>query len=299
MPPSLQAVVAWETLDGERGSFVDAMLADRHSDLLFSSRLRADPTEVVNFLLEHQSTNDPTMPLRALSYQVRIWGRFVKEHPRAWLPPVFAVLVSHVRGGWTAPRTFEDLFAPGVMALSGVAALVPRFSMIVVDVTQLSNDDLAARSLGAFQKLALWLLRDARDPVHPLGSFDFWIPSMLELSRTRLDLDRLNVLLTYMFQVIDPMHLDELRAKLRKLGTYAEEVAMTIAEHLHEEGRKKGHEEGHKEGRIATLRNLLIFKFQALGVEDEARLQAASPEMIDRYLRRLLTSDSLAAVFED
>jgi predicted transposase YdaD len=176
MPPSLQAVVAWETMDGERGSFVDAMLADRHSDLL---------------------------------------------------------------------------------------------------------------------------LRDARDPVQPLGSFDFWIPSMLELSRTRLDLDRLNVLLTYMFQVIDPMHLEELRAKLRQLGSHAEEVAMTIAEHLHEEGRKKGHEEGHKEGRIATLRNLLIFKFQALGTEDEARLQAATPEVIDRYFQRLLTSDSIADVFKD
>jgi len=126
---------------------------------------------------------------------------------------------------------------------------------------------------------------------------------MLELSRTRLDLDRLNVLLTYMFQVIDPMHLEELRAKLRQLCSNAEEVAMTIAEHLHEEGRKKGHEEGHKEGRregrIATLRNLLIFKFQALSIEDEARLQAATPEMIDRYLQRLLTCDSLAAVLAD
>jgi len=118
---------------------------------------------------------------------------------------------------------------------------------------------------------------------------------MLELSRTRVGLDRLNVLITYMFQVIDPMHLEELHAKLRQLGSPAEEVAMTIAEHLHEEGRKKGHEEG----RIATLRNLLVFKFQVLGTEDEARLQAATPEMLDRYLQRLLTSDSLAAVFED
>jgi hypothetical protein len=148
------------------------MLADQHSDLLFSAQLRTDTSEKVYFLLEHQSTTDPTVPLRALSYQVRIWHRFVKEHSKAWLPPVFAVLVSHVRGGWTAPRAFEDLFDPDVMALSGIAALVPRFSMIVVDLAQLSNDDLAGRQLGAFQKLALWLSRDARDPVHPLASFD-------------------------------------------------------------------------------------------------------------------------------
>ena len=154
------------------------------------------------------------------------------------------------------------------------------------------------RRLDNPELLIVLLLRDAREPVQPLASFDFWIPSMLELSRTRLGLDRLNVLLTYMFQVIDPMHLEELRAKLRQLGSHTEEVAMTIAEHLHEEGRKKGHEEGRKEGRIATLRNLLIFKFQALSTEDEARLQAASPETIDRYFQRLLTCDSLAAVFE-
>jgi len=110
---------------------------------------------------------------------------------------------------------------------------------------------------------------------------------VLELGRTRSGLDRFHVLITYLFQVIDPMHLDALRAKLCKLGSHTEEVAMTIAEYFHEEGR------------IATLRSLLVFKFQAFGAEYEARLQAATPEAIDRYLRRLLTADSLAAVFED
>src|SRR5437868_2684538 len=163
MPPAVRAMVAWETLAGERGSFIDAMLADHHGDLMFSAGLRTDPSKVVHFVLEHQSTGDPTMPLRMLSYQVRLWGRCVKEQSGAWLPPAFAVLVSHVLGGWTDPRAFEELFDPEVMAISEVAGLVPRFSMIVEDLTQQLNDELATRSLGAFQKLALWLLRDARD----------------------------------------------------------------------------------------------------------------------------------------
>jgi hypothetical protein len=54
--------------------------------------------------------------------------------------------------------------------------------MIVEDLMRRSNADLAARSLGSFQKLALWLLRDARAPARLLDSFDFWIPSMLEVS---------------------------------------------------------------------------------------------------------------------
>jgi predicted transposase/invertase (TIGR01784 family) len=99
VPPAVGAVVAWETLAGERGSFVDPSLADQHSDLLFSAQLRGDAAARMYFLLEHQSTTDATMPLRVLSYDVRIWERYVREQPKAWLPPVVAVLVSHVRAG--------------------------------------------------------------------------------------------------------------------------------------------------------------------------------------------------------
>jgi hypothetical protein len=49
--------------------------------------------------------------------------------------------------------------------------------MIVDDLAQLSNADLAERPLPAFPKLALWLLRDARDSARLLDSFDAWIPS--------------------------------------------------------------------------------------------------------------------------
>lgn len=307
LPRAIRDAVVWETLDHQRGSFVDSRLADQHSDLLFSAQLRTGEPGLVYFLLEHQSTSDPQLPQRTLSYQSRIWDRFVNEHPRKRLAPVIVVLVSHVPGGWTAARTFEDLFDPEVMALTGLAALIPRYSMIVEDLTQLSNADLAARSMGAFQKLALWLLRDARDPERLLDSFDAWAPEMLKLGRTRAGRDNFAVLITYMFRVIDPVNLDRLRAKLHELGSRSEEVAMTIAEYLHEQGRqkgraegiKKGRVEGRKEGRIAALRSLLVLKFHTISAKYEARLQAASSEAIDRYLQRLLTANSLAAVFKD
>ena len=53
--------------------------------------------------------------------------------------------------------------------------------MIIEDLMPLSNDDLAARPLAPFQKLALWLLRDARDSARLLDSFDAWRPAMLEV----------------------------------------------------------------------------------------------------------------------
>ncbi|HEX7840929.1 MAG TPA: hypothetical protein VF469_25805 [Kofleriaceae bacterium] len=172
-----------------------------------------------------------------------------------------------------------------------------------------TNDDLQARSLGAFQKLALWLLRDARDSRRLLDGFTAWIGVFAEAERAPSGIDAIATLLTYLFRIVDPVHHDELHAKIRQLGPHAEEITMTIAEQWHEEGRKeglaKGREEGlakgRNQGRIAALRSLLVAKFgsQMLDANYEARLGAATPAAIDHYLQRVLNADSLAAVFED
>ena len=89
------------------------------------------------------------------------------------------------------------------------------------------------------------------------------------------------------------MHRDALRAKIRLLGPRAEEISMTIAEQLHEEGRE--------EGRVVALRAVLVSRFgsQALDATCDARLRVATAAAIDRYLQRVGVVDSLAAVFED
>ena len=303
VPAAIRDAIDWSSLRSEPGAFIDRVLADRHNDLLFSALLRTGEPRRVFLLLEHQSTSDSDLPRRVLSYQAQIWERFRKEHPAAPLPPVLAVLVSHVPGGWTAPRSLDELFDPSVLALPGLAALVPRFSMLALDLAHQSNADLAARALPAPQQLVLWLLRDARNPPRLLANFEAWRPALVETGRGRAGLDRLAVLIEYMFRVVDRLTWDALHAKLRTLGTSTEDIAMTIAEHLHAEGLaeglEKGLERGRSEGRLDTLRRQLVLKFQALDAAAEARLQAATAEAIDRYLERVLTADSLAAVLGD
>lgn len=291
LPPAVRDAIAWETLNDASGSFVDGALADRHGDLLFVAQSRTGTPAPVYLLLEHQSTADPSMPLRVLSYQIRIWNRFHKEQPGTPLPPIISVLVSHAPGGWRAACSFEELLDPALLEIPELTSLVPRCSMIVDDLAARSDDDLQARALAPFQRLALWLLRDARDPERLLAGFDAWSPTILEAGRPRSGLEAITVLIHYLFQVLDPMYFDAFRAKLDKLGARSKEIAMTIAEYLEEKGRH--------EGRVAMLRSLLVYKFQALDADAEARLQAAPPEALERYLRRALAAGSLAAVFED
>ncbi len=296
LPSALCAAIAWDTLTGEPGSFVDPTLADHHSDLLFSARTRAGDALLVHLLLEHQSTGDPVMPLRTLAYETRIWHRFHKDHPGERLPPIIAVIISHVPGGWTEARSFDDLFEPSVMAIPGLLALVPRFSLIIADLSPLSNEDLKARSLAAFQKLALWLLRDARDPVRLLESFGTWASTLIEVQQAPSGIDAFSLLLTYMFRVVGKANQSNLQARIRQMNQHTEETEMSIADAFVEEGRVVGL----MQGQCAALRSQLIFKFhlQSLDERYEARLKAATPEAIDRYLQRVLVVDSLAAVFE-
>jgi Putative transposase, YhgA-like len=287
---ALREAIAWDTLKGESGSFVDAVLVNRHSDLLFSAQLRSHGAGAIQFLIEHQSTSDPGLPLRALTYQTQIWTRHRKEEPRTQLlPPIVVVIVSHVPGGWTASRSFADMFHRDALAILGVVELIPLFSLIVVDLARQSDDELQAWRAGAFQKLALWLLRDARDPVRLLQSFDAWIPTMLSLTRSDDGIAALNTLVSYLFRVVDAVRHVDLRVKLRLFGPPTEQASMTITEIWYDQGR------------IAALRSLLVYKFKlpALDGNYELTMLGATSEMIGRYLERVLTADSLAAVFED
>jgi hypothetical protein len=70
-----------------------------------------------------------------------------------------------------------------------------------------------------------------------------------------------------------------------------------------DEGMKKGIEEGIKKGRKAgeraLVRKQLILRFGELPADVERRLERASVARLERWAERLLTADSLAAVFAD
>ena len=73
-----------------------------------------------------------------------------------------------------------------------------------------------------------------------------------------------------------------------------QEVELTWAEKLRQEGREEGLQEGLVEGKRQTLKRQLAAKFGALPNRVEASIDAlASVEELDRYLDRVLTAGSL------
>jgi hypothetical protein len=295
LPADLAAAIAWDTLSLRPGSFVDEQLDDTHTDLLFS--VDAGGTEVLVYvLLEHQSKVDPQMPTRMHEYVVQIWAKFRGDHSTRHQPPVIPIVLSHAPGGWTEPTTLWDFVDPHPTTLPGLAPFVPSFSILVHDFSEWTDDEIKRRVLAAFPRLALWALRDARDPDRLVANLQRWAATLLETAKSPSGMRALAQLVRYVWLVLDPGRYRQFRATLRQLAPDVEEAVMTILEELREEGRKEGRKEGLVEGAQGMLLKQLRHKFGALTEAQIHRLRQADEATLDSYAERVMTADSIEAV---
>ena len=116
LPQVIINALIWATLKRRDRSFIDNRLRGSESDLLFEV-LRKDDREPawVYVLLEHQSTPDFWLRLRALKYCIRIWEEDRKLYPaEEYLRPIVPLVLYQGTRGWTPACEFAELFAPAV-----------------------------------------------------------------------------------------------------------------------------------------------------------------------------------------
>jgi hypothetical protein len=204
------------------GSFVDAELAQVHTDLLFE--VHAPQGHLFLYtLFEHQSQGYRRMPLRVYTYLDRIWTRYDYDHAQGPLPPILPIVVSHVPGGWHDPTHFHELFDRRLFTeFPLLAEHVPSFRFALDDLWQLDDDTLDARPLADFAKLAFYLLRDGRAG-RVLAAMHRWVHILVRLSREALE-----ATLQYIAALSerDLVIWDDFRANLRALAPAAEEEIM-------------------------------------------------------------------------
>jgi len=101
----------------------------------------------------------------------------------------------------------------------------------------------------------------------------------------------------YFALVSESVPFEVFRAKILEQLPGTEEIAMSTT--WFEDQQEKALSKGRTEGRAEVLRKQLVLKFGALDTEVDARIAAATPEALDRYLERVLTATTLAAVFAE
>ncbi len=262
--------------------------------------MRCGDKEVLLYLLlEHQSTDDPRMAFRLLVYMVRIWELHVRKHPGAThFPAIVPMVVHHSREGWTSPTSFSALLDLEPEALSAIAAYVPTFRFLLDDLQVASDASLRARTMSAVGRLALFCLRHAPDPSKLVQRLARWLDLIREARSTPGGRDALKFVWQYILTVSEREKPEDLVEQLLLVvGEESKEDVVTAGEMLIERGRKEEREKAHEEWR-AMLQGILLkqlrARFGALPRSAAARVRAAEPAQLERWLGRVIAARTLA-----
>ncbi|MBI5498512.1 MAG: Rpn family recombination-promoting nuclease/putative transposase [Deltaproteobacteria bacterium] len=305
LPPAVVGAVDWDTLELRPGSYVDAALAQRHSDLVFAARLRDGKAARILVLFEHQSEPDDVMPLRLLAYQVRIWERCLGDAKGTHkVPPIIPVVLSHDPRGWHAPTRFSEIIDVTPAMLGILRDQVPDFRFILDDLSAVSDEDLRARALSALAKLVLLSLKHARGDDDDFAVlYGKWV-DVVRGVWAQDGREAFGAVVRYALRVSERTTREALTREVAGLlGAEAKEVIMTEGERLIEQGRQRGLQQGLHQGLQQGLRQVLVkllrIRFGELPHHVVQRVESASADELDRWTERVVAADHLEAVFAD
>lgn len=242
LPPALRLCCDLNTLKLESGSFIERDLRAYYSDVLYSLRA-GEGNGYVYALIEHQSSPDKHMAFRLLRYAIAAMQRHL-EAGHDQLPLVIPILFYHGRvTPYPYSMSWLEAFSEPILARQLYAGHFP-----LVDVTVISDDDIMQHRRMAILELLQKHVRqrDLADLLEQLVT--------LLLAGYTTD-DQLASLMNYVLQVGDTAIPEAFIRELARRAPQHEEVLMTIAQKLEQQGIEKGRLEGRQEGeREATLK---------------------------------------------
>ncbi len=296
--PELVALLDFSRGAQQNRSFISDTLRERESDVLLRVPFQETPDNeelLIYILIEHQSTVDPTMGFRLLSYMMEIW----QEQWRAWqsetaskrrLDPILPIVFYTGDRQWTSPLSLTAIMeVPEVLA-----RFVPTFDTLFLGVKAIDQEMLTKQGhpLG-------WLLSVLqKESAEKSVISEALVAAVSELGRLdEAQVSQVRQALLYFIQLIlhrrSAGEREELIELVKRHSSDESEVAImaqTAAELLIEQGKV----EGIVEGKQASILQLLRIRFQNVPETLTDRITAIdSLSHLDTLLEQAMTAQSL------
>jgi hypothetical protein len=303
------AVVGLLDLDAatlQNVSFVDDELRSKEADLLYevpwtraaNSAEPERPAALLYLLFEHQSTVDPLMPRRLLSYMDRIWDRFVHDHPGSTrLPAILPLVLYHGAREWTAATRFGQLIDVPDAARPLVEPYLPMFEMILQDLPRMPDELLTGTTFDAVARI---LFKHGRS--EHLTDVLLRLSEVLEVLATA-GLHRQCVAVEYVSLVNEHVERERLYAFVADhIGKGAADMGLSLVERERRQGIEQGIEQGvaigRAEGNRQALLKLITLKYGAPTPQIESRVMGASDAEVADWMAGILTAPTLEALLD-
>ena len=307
----LVAIIAPELLpllDFSRGaqqnrSFISDALRERESDVLLRVPFQGTPDSeelLIYILIEHQSTVDPTMGFRLLSYMMEIWQeqwRMLQAGTgERWrLDPILPIVFYTGDGRWTSPLSLTTLMeVPEVLA-----RFVPTFDPLFLGVKEVDQEVLTAPG-HPFGWLLSVLQKENAGKSEISEALVAAVSALSQLDETQGSQVR-QALLYFIQLILHRRSADEredLIELIKRNSRDESEVAImaqTTADLLIEQGREQGIQQGARQTNIENTIAILSARFP----NNDANALKPTLEAIDdlNRLKQLNLNASLANSF--
>ena len=300
LPPAVRAQIELATLEVAPGSFIDDELRHAHTDLLYTVRTTSGGEALVYVLFEHQSSFDPTMPLRLLRYMVRVWEQWLRDRsPTARLPIVLPVVLHHGPAGWQTSPDFASMLDASPELLAAAGPYLPLFRFVLDDLAVLPLEALASRTLHGLARLvalAFWSSRSFRRLQEAAPLMRAVTGALARDEQTRTLLAHLYL---YLLRAAQPdVELEHVRTILLEVaGPQGQEDVVNAAEQLIQQGLQQGLEKGRVALRSA-ITTILSVRDVPLSASGQEKLASCGDlDTLTRWLARAGTAPSESEVF--
>jgi predicted transposase YdaD len=295
LPAALTRAVDWTSLQAVDKDFLDEQLHRRHADLLFTARFAGKPL-FFHLLFEHQKSVDPWMPLRMLTYQLRIWEVFRQRKPKARrLPPVLPVVFFQDRGTWAPSPQFRDLLDLPEDVDPRWLDYLPAYKHAVINLAGLPLEPVAENLA---LRVMVKVLRAILEP-DPATAFADGLRALADLENAPDFHTFLRVCLTYLTEAGNTLDRETLYTILEDVkSSNLKEAAMTIANQLRQEGEALGMRKGRQEGERLVLQRQLTRKFGELDYHTLEKISLATEQDLELWAERILDAKTPEEVFQ-
>lgn len=288
----------FSTLERVGNSFVSGDLRERHSDLIWRLRLHGDGDRWIYLylLLEFQSTSDPFMAVRLLTYVGLLLEEIIQKEklrPGDRLPAVLPLVIHSGRDRWRAPLRLETHFAPVPKDLK---RYLPRLTYLLLDERRLDLDrpELERNPTAAFFQV------EVNETAEAL--LDLYQQLKGRIPPEEAELQRfIDAWFWGVVQRIAPGAI--IQNGLTLEGTsMLEENLIRWRDQARNQGRREGLKEGLKEGRLQgevlglrrALLKLMAERFGRLPKEVRSQVQQiSSTQDLEKLTRKVLSAESL------
>lgn len=249
--------VDFDTLRRVDGSYVSDDLRSRENDVVWRVGWKGSWLYVY-ILLEFQSTVDPFMAVRAMTYLGLLYQDLIRQKaltPSGRLPPVFILVLYNGARPWRAALDMADLVEP---VPGGLELYRPRLRYALIDEARIPEMELESERNLAAALFRLETSQGAKDVGNGIVEMAAYLAGSSDESLRRS-------VETWLKRVLLPtrfpgLHVPEV-ADLQEIQAMLAERALEWTREWKEEGRQKGLEEGRQEA-VDSLQQVVLFHLE-------------------------------------